>query len=75
MVALRIRKIGKSLGITFPPDAINRFKIETGQRLYLTEGPYGTYQFTSYDPAFEKKMAKAEDIIRRYRKTLHVLAK
>jgi hypothetical protein len=30
---------------------------------------------TPYDPAFEKKMAKAEDIVGRYRNTLHVLAK
>jgi hypothetical protein len=27
------------------------------------------------DPAFKKKMAKAEDVIRRYRKALRLLAK
>jgi hypothetical protein len=35
----------------------------------------GAYQLTAYDPAFDKKMEKAEDIVRRYRNTLHVLAK
>ncbi len=35
----------------------------------------GGYQLTPYDPGFEKKMEKADDIIGRYRNTLHVLAK
>jgi len=30
---------------------------------------------TSPDPAFEKKMAKAEEIADRYRNTLHALSK
>jgi len=30
---------------------------------------------TPFDPAFEKKMEKAEEIMARYRNTLHVLAK
>jgi hypothetical protein len=33
------------------------------------------YQLTPYDPAFEKKVKQAEDIIGRYRNTLHTLAK
>ena len=46
-----------------------------GERLFLVEAPDGGYHLTSYDPTFEKKMAKAEDIISRYRNTLHVLSK
>ena len=42
---------------------------------FLIEAPDGAYQLTPYDPSFEKRMAKAEDIINRYRNTLHVLAK
>ena len=41
----------------------------------LIEAPDGSYQLSPYDPAFEEKMAKAEDIISRYRNALHVLAK
>lgn len=29
---------------------------------------------TPFDPSFEKKMSKAEDIMARYRNTLHALA-
>jgi hypothetical protein len=43
--------------------------------LFLVESPDGAYQLTPYDPAFEKKMRKAEEIIGRYRNTLHTLSK
>lgn len=75
MLELKVRKIGNSLGVLLPKEAVRRLKADEGDRLFLIEGPDGAYQLTAYDPAFEKKMAKAEDIIRRYRNTLHVLAK
>ena len=43
--------------------------------LYLTEGPEGGYLITPYDPGFEQKMEKAEEIMGRYRNTLRTLAK
>lgn len=35
----------------------------------------GAYELTPYDPAFERKMKKATNIIQRYRNTLHALSK
>ena len=75
MTALKLRKIGNSLGVVLPKEVVNRLNAGEGDRLFLIEEPNGTYQLTPYDPAFEKKMEKAEDIIARYRNTLHVLAK
>lgn len=75
MLELKIRKIGNSLGVVLPKEAVNRLHASDGDRLFLIEGPNGTYQLTPYDPAFEKKILKAEDIIGRYRNTLHALAK
>ena len=75
MLELKVRKIGNSLGVVLPKEAISRLRAGDGDRLFLVEGPNGDYQLTPYDPAFEKKMAKAEDIIGRYRNTLHTLAK
>ena len=49
-------------------------RAEDGAPLYLSETPEGGYRLTPYDPEFEQKMAKAEDLMRRYRDTLHVLA-
>src|SRR5271166_2864821 len=75
MVELKVRKFGNSLGVVLPKDVINRLRTKDGEPLFLIEAPDGSYRLTPYDPAFEKKMAKADDIISRYRNTLHVLAK
>ncbi len=75
MVKLKVRKFGNSLGVVLPKEVINRLHTSEGQPLFLIEAPDGGYQLTPYDPGFEKKMAKADDIINRYRDTLHVLAK
>jgi putative addiction module antidote len=75
MLELKVRKFGNSLGVVLPKEVINRLHTGDGKRLFLTEAPDGDYRLTPYDPLFEKKMAKAEDIISRYRNTLHALAK
>ena len=74
MLELKVRKFGNSLGVVLPREVINRLRTGDGDRLFLIEGPHGTYQLTPYDPAFEQKMNKAEEIISRYRNTLHALA-
>ncbi len=75
MVEVKVRRFGNSLGVVLPKEVINRLHTADGQPLFLIEAPDGAYRLTPYDPAFEKKMAKAEDIIGRYRNTLHELAK
>ncbi len=75
MLELKVRKFGNSLGVILPKEAINRLGTDDGRRLFLMEAPDGAYSLTPYDPEFKKKMAKAEDIMARYRNTLHTLAK
>jgi putative addiction module antidote len=75
MMELKLRKFGNSLGVVLPKEAVSRLNIVEGERLYLTEAPEGGYRLTPFDPTFEQKMAKAEDIVRRYRNTLQTLAK
>jgi len=75
MLELKIRKVGNSLGVVLPKEAVNRLHASEGDRLFLIETTNGAYELTPYDPAFEKKMKKATDIIRRYRNTLHSLSK
>jgi putative addiction module antidote len=75
MLQLKVRKIGNSLGVVLPREAVDCLRARDGDRLFLIEGPNGAYQLTPYNPAFEKKMVKAEDIIGRYRNTLNLLSK
>ncbi|MGH8335968.1 MAG: AbrB/MazE/SpoVT family DNA-binding domain-containing protein [Gammaproteobacteria bacterium] len=75
MLELKVRKIGNSLGIVLPKEVINRLHTGDGERLFLIEAPDGTYRLAPSDPVFEQKMAKAENLMSRYRNTLHALAK
>jgi putative addiction module antidote len=75
MVELKVRKFGNSLGVVLPREVINRLNTADGEPLFLIEAADGSYRLTPYDPGFEKKMKKAEEIIGRYRNTLHTLAK
>jgi putative addiction module antidote len=75
MVELKIRKFGNSLGVVLPKEVINRLQTEEDGRLFLIEAGDGDYRLTPYDPTFEKKMRKAEEIMSRYRNTLHALSK
>jgi hypothetical protein len=58
-----------------PKEVINRLRTQDGERLFLIEAAEGGYRLTPYDPAFEKKMKKAEGIMDRYRNTLQALSK
>ena len=75
MTVLKVRKFGNSLGVVLPKEIIDRLHTREGARLFLIEAPDGQYRLTPFDPAFQEKMSKAEDIISRYSNTLHELAK
>ncbi len=74
-IELRLRKVGNSLGVVLPKEALAHLKVEEGQSVYLTEAPDGSYRVTSGNPDFARTMAIAEDLIRRYRNALRELAK
>jgi putative addiction module antidote len=71
---LKVRKIGNSLGATFPKEVLDKLQVTEGDTLYVTETPDGI-QLSAYDPDFETVMAAADDITRRYRNALKELAK
>ena len=75
MVELKVRKFGNSLGVVLPKDVINRLQTGDGEKLFLIEAADGDYRLTTYDPLFEKKMQKADEIMHRYRNALRALAK
>ena len=74
MLKLKVTGIGTSLGVVLPKEALARLKVDKGDSLYLTESPDG-YRVTPYDPEFERIMASAKKMSRRYRNALRQLAK
>ena len=75
MVALKLRKVGNSVGVVLPKEVLGHLRANEGDDVFLIEGPNNSYRLTSLDPAFREKMEKAEEIMGRYRNTLRELAK
>jgi putative addiction module antidote len=74
MIKLKITKIGNSLGVVLPKEALSRLKVEQGDALFLTEAPDG-YRITLYDEELGIQLAEARDIMRKRRNALRELAK
>ena len=74
-IQTKVRKIGNSLGIVLPKEALQALRVEEGATLYLTEAPNSSLSVTPERPGFEEKMAKAESLMRRYRNAFRELAK
>jgi putative addiction module antidote len=75
MTTLKLTAVGTSTGVVIPKEMLARLNVRKGDVLYAVETPDGGYRLTPFDPGFAEKMDKAEDIMRRYRNTLNVLAK
>lgn len=73
MTVLKIRKIGNSLGATFPKEILEKLKVEEGDTVYVTETPDGI-QLTPYDPAFEQAMEAYRKVNSQYKNALRELA-
>ena len=75
MIELKVRKIGNSLGIVLPKEAIMKLKVKEGETLYFTEAFDRGYRLTSYNENFPKQMKEAESIMGQDRDLLRELAK
>jgi putative addiction module antidote len=74
-IETKIRKIGNSLGIVLPKEALQALKVQEGDTLYLTEAPQGSLRVTPERPGFDDAMRIAEEGMNRYRNALRELAK
>ena len=71
---LKLRKVGNSVGLVLPKEALAHLKAEAGDTVTLTEAQDGL-RLTAGNPEFTKSMAVFESLNRRYRNALRELAK
>lgn len=74
VLELKLRKIGNSVGLALPMEALAHLKVEEGDTVTLAESQDGM-RLTASNPEFAKTMAVFESLNRRYRKTLRKLSK
>ncbi|MCB1120944.1 MAG: AbrB/MazE/SpoVT family DNA-binding domain-containing protein [Verrucomicrobiae bacterium] len=75
VLKLKLRKVGNSVGVVIPKQALRKMDAKEGDVLVLSETPDGGFRVTPDKESFADQMAIAEDIANRYRNTLNELAK
>jgi putative addiction module antidote len=75
VLELKLRRIGNSVGVVLPKEALQHLKVQEGDTLSLTEAPDGSVRLMSASPEVLKQLDIVQDVIHRYRRTLRELAK
>lgn len=74
MHALKLRKIGSSVGIILPKELLEALHLSEGDQVFADSNQNGL-QLTPYDPEFEAAMKAFGRSRKKYRNALHKLAK
>ena len=75
VLELKLRKVGNSIGLVLPKEALARLNAGEGDSVFLTDSPDGALRVTTHSPEFARKMKVFESLSRRYRNALRELAK
>ncbi len=75
MQTVKVRKVGNSLGMVLPKEAVARMNVREGDTIYLTEAPDGGFRLTPVNEDFAEQIGLADDIMREDRNILRELAK
>jgi putative addiction module antidote len=77
VLELKLRKVGNSVGVVLPKEAMAKLNVREGDSVCLTDAPDGSLRVTPVTEGrdrFAEQMRTAEAVIRRYRNTLRELA-
>jgi len=75
MFALKLTKIGNSVGVVLPKEAMAKLGVGKGDVVYLTDAPDRAMTLSSYDPKVARQLALGEEVMDEYRDTFRALAK
>ena len=75
VLELKLRKVGNSIGVIFPKEALAYLKVEAGDTLSATDAPDGTLRVSPHKAEVARQMEVVQDVMKRYRHTLRELAK
>ena len=75
VLELKLRKIGNSVGLVLPKEALAHLKAGEGDEVLLTESPDGGLRLNTSNATVSRQMKAVQSIMDRYRNTLRELAK
>lgn len=71
--ALKVRKVGNSLGVILPRTTLDELNVEEGDELFVVHTPEGL-KLTPYDPDFAEAVEDAREFMRTHRNAFRKLA-
>ena len=74
MQAIKLRKIGSSVGVILPKDMLDKLHLAEGDKVFVDTTQNGLH-LTPYDPEFESAMQAFGRTRKKYRNALRQLAK
>jgi putative addiction module antidote len=75
ILELKLRKIGNSVGVVLPKEALAHLKVEEGDTLTVTDASEGSLRLSPHKAEVARQMGAVQDVMKRYRHTLRELAK
>lgn len=75
VLELKLRKVGNSVGVILPKEALAHLNLGEGDSVTVTEGPEGCLQLSPHKAEVVRQMDAVKDIMHRYRHTMRELAK
>jgi putative addiction module antidote len=75
VLELKLRKVGNSVGVVLPKEALAYLNVTVGDTLCLTESGDGSLRVSPNSEEVTRQLEVAQSVIRRYRNTLRELAK
>lgn len=75
VLELKLRKVGNSVGVILPKEALAHLKAGEGDTVSVTEGPDGSLRLSTAKAEVARQMEVVQEVMNRYRHTLRELAK
>jgi putative addiction module antidote len=75
VLELKLRKVGNSVGIVLPKEALAHLKIGAGDTVCVTESSDGSLRLSPSTAEVLRQIEAAQGVMSRYRHTLRELAK
>lgn len=75
VLELKLRKVGNSVGVVLPKEALTHLKVGEGDTICVTDAADGSLRLAATNAEFSRQMEVAKSVTRRYRNALRELAK
>ncbi len=75
VLELKLRKVGNSVGVVLPKQALAHLNAGEGDTLSVTEAADGSLRLSPAKAEVRRQMEVVQDVMKRYRHTLRELAK